>query len=254
MVSYQTPSACAIGASPPELPTVDFHPAEIVKHQTARWRGVQVKTVQLISHEPFEYSFKQPCHLLVAVEQGVRYDGETFVEGLPTSTVRNYSHKLIFVPAGRRFFGAQSPRLLTRSLIMRRSLRRRYAIGPLWRWEALRIPTLPPNRRPPKVALPDDAGAPVSGSGLSFLLRSRHSLSSADGKRRFHPLGRSRTDADNRCEPCGRRGRYNVARLMAKYGNVKILYLLAELASCPKTESSKIYDRCKARYEGLSTR
>ena len=55
------------------------------------------------------------------------------------------------------------------------------------------------------------------------------------------------------CEPCGRRGRYNVARLMAKYGNVKILYLLAELASCPKTESSKIYDRCEVRYEGLST-
>jgi AraC family transcriptional regulator len=118
MVSYQTPSACAIGASPPELPTVDFHPAEIVKHQTARWRGVQVKTVQLISHEPFEYSFKQPCHLLVAVEQGVRYDGETFVEGLPISTVRNYSHKLIFVPAGRRFFGAQTPRLLTRSICL----------------------------------------------------------------------------------------------------------------------------------------
>jgi hypothetical protein len=55
------------------------------------------------------------------------------------------------------------------------------------------------------------------------------------------------------CEPCGRRGRYNVDRLIAKHGNAKILYLLAEL-NCPKTESSKIYDRCKARYEGLSTR
>jgi hypothetical protein len=56
------------------------------------------------------------------------------------------------------------------------------------------------------------------------------------------------------CEPCGRRGRYNVDRLIAKHGNAKILYLLAELTNCPKTESSKIYDRCKARYEGLSTR
>jgi hypothetical protein len=46
------------------------------------------------AHERFEYSFKQRCHLLIAVEQGVRYDGETFVEGLPTSTIRNYSHKL----------------------------------------------------------------------------------------------------------------------------------------------------------------
>ena len=56
------------------------------------------------------------------------------------------------------------------------------------------------------------------------------------------------------CEPCGRRGRDNVQRLMAKHGDAKILYLLAELTSCPKTQSANIYDRCKARYEGLSTR
>jgi hypothetical protein len=56
------------------------------------------------------------------------------------------------------------------------------------------------------------------------------------------------------CEPCGRRGQYNVQRLMAKHGNAKILYLLAALTNCPKAESTNIYDRCKARYEGLSTR
>jgi AraC family transcriptional regulator len=32
--------------------------------------------------------------------------------------LRNYSHKLIFVPAGRQFFGAQNPRLLTRSICL----------------------------------------------------------------------------------------------------------------------------------------
>jgi len=120
---YQNPSVSAIGASPPELlrrqmPTVDFSPAEIVRHQTAHWRGVQVETVQIISHEHFEYSFKQQRHLLIAVEQGVRYDGETLVEGLPASTVHNYSHKLILVPAGRRLFGTQNPRLLTRSICL----------------------------------------------------------------------------------------------------------------------------------------
>ena len=56
------------------------------------------------------------------------------------------------------------------------------------------------------------------------------------------------------CQPCGRRGRYNVERLMAKHGDAKILYLLAELTNCPKVQSANIYDRCKARYEGLSTR
>jgi hypothetical protein len=120
---HQNPNASAIGAPPPEplrrpMPAVKFSPAEIVRHRTAHWRGVQAKTVQIISHEHFEYSFKQQCHLLVAVEQGVRYDGETFVEGLPTSTMRNYSHKLIFVPAGRKFFSAQKPRLLTRSICL----------------------------------------------------------------------------------------------------------------------------------------
>jgi hypothetical protein len=50
------------------------------------------------------------------------------------------------------------------------------------------------------------------------------------------------------CEPCGR---HNVKRLVAKHGDVKILYLLAELTNCPKVQSTNIYDRCKARYEGL---
>jgi len=98
--------------------TIAFSPAEVVRHQTAQWPGMQLETIQLIRHGYFEYSFQQQRHLLVAVEQGARYDGETFVEGLPRSTLRNYSHKLIFVPAGRRFFGAQNPRLLTRSICL----------------------------------------------------------------------------------------------------------------------------------------
>jgi hypothetical protein len=56
------------------------------------------------------------------------------------------------------------------------------------------------------------------------------------------------------CQPCGRRGRYDVQKLMAKRGDVKILYLLADLTNCPKVQSANIYDSCKARYEGLSIR
>ena len=56
------------------------------------------------------------------------------------------------------------------------------------------------------------------------------------------------------CQASGRRGRYNVERLMAKHGDAKILYLLDTLTSCLKVQSTNIYDRCKARYEGLSTR
>jgi AraC family transcriptional regulator len=98
-----------------EIPAVEYHPSEIVRYRTAQWRGVQAKAVQIVSHEPFEYSFEKPYHLLIAVEQGARYDGETCIEGLPKSTARNYSRKLIFVPAGRRFEGVHNPRLLPRS-------------------------------------------------------------------------------------------------------------------------------------------
>jgi len=107
------PIASGSGAEP-----VDFYPAEIVRHQTAHWRGVEMETIQAISHEAFEYSFKQNRHLLIAIEQGERRDGELLVEGLPTSTVRHCSHKLILVPAGRKFFGWQKPRQLTRSLCL----------------------------------------------------------------------------------------------------------------------------------------
>jgi len=109
----QVPIGSGSGAEP-----VDFYPAEIVRHQTAHWRGVQMETIQAISHEAFEYSFKQQRHLLIAIEQGERHDGELLVEGLPTSTVHHCSHKLILVPAGGKFFGWQKPRQLTRSLCL----------------------------------------------------------------------------------------------------------------------------------------
>jgi hypothetical protein len=53
------------------------------------------------------------------------------------------------------------------------------------------------------------------------------------------------------CEPCGRRGRYNVERLMAKPGDAKLPDLLKTLANCPKTKSFSIDDRCKAHFERL---
>ena len=53
------------------------------------------------------------------------------------------------------------------------------------------------------------------------------------------------------CEPCGRRGTYNVARLMERHGDAKLTDLLQTLANCPKTRSASIHDRCKAVFEQL---
>jgi hypothetical protein len=56
------------------------------------------------------------------------------------------------------------------------------------------------------------------------------------------------------CEPCGRRGRYNVQRLIAARGaDMRLPELKTILANCEKTRSRSfsVYDRCKAKYEGL---
>jgi hypothetical protein len=57
------------------------------------------------------------------------------------------------------------------------------------------------------------------------------------------------------CERCGRRGRYNVQRLIAVHGaDAKLPDLLATLANCERARSVSIHDRCKARFEGFSFR
>jgi hypothetical protein len=53
------------------------------------------------------------------------------------------------------------------------------------------------------------------------------------------------------CAPCGRRGHYNVERLIAEHGDAKLTDLLVTLADCPKARSVSVHDRCKAVYEGL---
>jgi AraC family transcriptional regulator len=96
-------------------PIVDFSPPGIFSRHRAALPGVQVETVEAVRRGPFEYGFRAPCHLLIAAELGERYDGETFVEGLPRSTLRDFTRKLTFVPAGHDFRGSQSPRALMRT-------------------------------------------------------------------------------------------------------------------------------------------
>jgi hypothetical protein len=55
------------------------------------------------------------------------------------------------------------------------------------------------------------------------------------------------------CEPCGRRGRYSVERLMAEHGDAKLTSLATGLADCPKARVASIYDRCRV-YETLAAR
>lgn len=100
-------------ASAEYLP-VEFRPADIARRDVTRWNGLQMDAVEIVRREPYEYGANAPCHLLIMAERGERDDGETTVEGLPKSTLRNFSGRLSFVPSGHRFHGWQKPRVLTR--------------------------------------------------------------------------------------------------------------------------------------------
>src|SRR3982074_2023431 len=98
-------------ASPP---VVEISPPDIAHRQSANWGAIQADTVRVTRRETFEYSFQARRHLLIAYERAERDDGETLIEGLPKSTLREFNCKLSFVPAGHRFYGWQTPRVLTR--------------------------------------------------------------------------------------------------------------------------------------------
>jgi AraC family transcriptional regulator len=97
-----------------ERPVVQISPPELVKRRAAKWDGMAAEIVQTTSGDRIECHFRAPMHLLIACEQGARRDGETLVEGLPRSTLRDFTRKLTFVPAGRDYHEWQRPRALTR--------------------------------------------------------------------------------------------------------------------------------------------
>jgi hypothetical protein len=82
--------------------------------------AANVEIVQATRRERTEYHFRAPCHLLVLYEQGVRVAGETIIRDLPRSTLRDFKHKLTFVPAGHEYYESQDPRSRGRNTIMRR--------------------------------------------------------------------------------------------------------------------------------------
>jgi AraC family transcriptional regulator len=96
-------------------PIVEISPTDIVKRRTATWPGMAAEIVQATRHDRIESRFCGSVHLLAAYERGLRNDGETFIEGLSKSTLRDFSRKLAFVPAGHQYHDWQEPRILTRA-------------------------------------------------------------------------------------------------------------------------------------------
>ncbi len=96
---------------------VKLTPSDMVQRSVARWNGLRAEVITATQRTPFTFRFKSSHHLLIAAERLERDNGETNVEGLPTSTLRSGSGKLTFVPARHAFSGWQEPRVLTRVTI-----------------------------------------------------------------------------------------------------------------------------------------
>src|SRR5258705_6866306 len=102
------------GHPPAPPPIVEISPSDIARRRLAKWGVIQADVVKVTRRETFEYGFQARRHLLIAYERAEREDGETLIEGLPKSTLREFNCKLSLVPAGHRFHGWQTPRVLTR--------------------------------------------------------------------------------------------------------------------------------------------
>ncbi len=83
--------------------TVEVSPASSVKRRMVRWSGMAAEIVQSTSRGKTEFRFRAPVHLLILCERGTRQSGQTVVEGLPPSRLRDVTRKLTFVPAGHEY-------------------------------------------------------------------------------------------------------------------------------------------------------
>ena len=93
---------------------VDISPAHIVRRTSTYWDGIAADTIEFTRRELISYRLRPSSHMLIISEQQTRDDGETLIEGLPKSTLHEFSHKLSFVPSGHEFYGWQKPRVLPR--------------------------------------------------------------------------------------------------------------------------------------------
>jgi AraC family transcriptional regulator len=83
--------------------TVEIFPPGIATRRTFACHGLTAEIVQTTRRERIEYRFRAPLHMLAVYQQAVRGDGETVVEGVTRSRLRDLRKKLTFVPAGHEY-------------------------------------------------------------------------------------------------------------------------------------------------------
>lgn len=93
---------------------VTVQPGDAVQRRALAWDGMAAEVVRTTRRERLEFHFCGPLHLLAVYDQGMRRDGDTFVEGLPRSRLRDVTRKLTFVPAGHAYHEWYEPCPLVR--------------------------------------------------------------------------------------------------------------------------------------------
>ena len=93
---------------------VQLHPEHAFRRRAVAWNGIAAEIVQATSSERIELHFQAQLHLLALHDEGSRRNGETFVEGLGRSRLRDTRQKLTFVPAGHEYIEWHEPTALTR--------------------------------------------------------------------------------------------------------------------------------------------
>jgi AraC-like DNA-binding protein len=94
-------------------PVVDITPHQAVSRNAIAWQGMAAELVKVSAQGRTGYTFHSSSHLLVAYQQGVRRDGESCVDGLPRSTLRDFGKKLTLVPAEHSYREWHDPRVPT---------------------------------------------------------------------------------------------------------------------------------------------
>src|ERR1700691_6195310 len=89
---------------------VQISPPDAVSRRVVNWPGMAGESVQANRRGRINFHFCAPVHMLAMYERSVRHEGGTFIQGLPQSTMRDCSRKLVFVPAANTMIGTNRAR------------------------------------------------------------------------------------------------------------------------------------------------
>ena len=83
--------------------TVQISPTGSIKRHSTVRHGMVTESIYAPTRSKIEFRFDGRVHLLVMYDDGARRGGETSIEGLAPSRLRNFANKLTFVPAGHAY-------------------------------------------------------------------------------------------------------------------------------------------------------